>query len=80
MDQDTQTMPERTLAERARRDPDPGEQARERVDALFSELGTLIAGIRKVDASAVALGAGGEDLLLATRSLNSTARDRDGRP
>lgn len=62
------------LAERARRDPDPVEQARERVDALFSELGTLIADIRKVDASAVALGAGGEDLLLVTRSLNSTAR------
>ena len=62
------------VAERARRDPDPVEQARERLDALFTELETLIAGIRKVDASAVALGAGGEDLLLATRSLNSTAR------
>lgn len=62
------------VAERARRDPDPVEQARERLDALFTELETLIAGIRKVDASAVALGAEGEDLLLATRSLNSTAR------
>ena len=62
------------VAERARRDPDPVEQARERLDALFTELETLIAGIRKVDTSAVALGAGGEDLLLATRSLNSTAR------
>jgi methyl-accepting chemotaxis protein len=62
------------VAERARRDPDPVEQARERLDALFTELETLIAGIRKVDASAVALGAGGEDLLLATRSLDSTAR------
>ena len=62
------------VAERARRDPDPVEQARERLDALFTELETLIAGLRKVDASAVALGAGGEDLLLATRSLNSTAR------
>jgi hypothetical protein len=62
------------VAERARRDPDPVEQARERLDALFTELDTLIAGIRKVDASAVALGAGGEDLLLATRSLDSTAR------
>jgi prefoldin subunit 5 len=61
------------VAERARRDPDPVEQAHERLDALFTELETLIAGIRKVDASAVALGAGGEDLLLATRSLNSTA-------
>ena len=61
------------LAERARRDPDPVDEARERVDALFTELETLIAAVRKVDASAVALGAGGEDLLLATRSLDSTA-------
>lgn len=62
------------VAERARRDPDPVEEARKRLDALFTELETLIVAIRKVDASAVALGAGGEDLLLATRSLNSTAR------
>jgi chromosome segregation ATPase len=62
------------LAERARRDPDPIDEARERVDALFAELEMLIAAVRRVDASAVALGAGGEDLLLATRSLNSTAR------
>jgi methyl-accepting chemotaxis protein len=61
------------VAQRARRDPDPVEQARERLDSLVTELETLIAGIRKVDASAVALGAGSEDLLLATRSLNSTA-------
>ena len=62
------------VAERARRDPDPVDEARERLDALFAELETLIAAVRTVDASAVALGAGGEDLLLATRSLNSTAR------
>jgi methyl-accepting chemotaxis protein len=62
------------VAERARRDPDPVEEARERLDALFTELETLIAAVRRVDASAVALGAGGEDLLVATRSLNSTAR------
>ncbi len=62
------------VAERARRDPDPIEEARERLDALFRELGTLIATIRTVDASAVALGAGGEDLLLETRALHVTAR------
>ena len=62
------------VAERARRDPDPVEEARERLDALFTELETLIASIRTVDASAIALGVGGEDLLLATRSLNLTAR------
>ena len=62
------------VAERARRDPDPVEQARERLDALFTELKTLIVAIRTVDASAVALGTGGEDLLVATHSLDSTAR------
>ena len=62
------------VAERARRDPDPVEEARARLDALLSELETLIAAIRTVDASAVALGTGGEDLLLATRSLDSTAQ------
>jgi methyl-accepting chemotaxis protein len=62
------------VAERARRDPDPVEEARERLDALFTGLETLIVAIRRVDASAVALGTGGEDLLLATRSLNLTAR------
>jgi prefoldin subunit 5 len=62
------------VAERARRDPDPVDEAWERLDALFKQLETLIAAIRTVDASAGALGAGGEDLLHATRSLNSTAR------
>jgi prefoldin subunit 5 len=62
------------VAERARRQPDPVDEARERLDALFSQLETLIAAVRTVDASALALGAGGEDLLAATRELNSTAR------
>jgi methyl-accepting chemotaxis protein len=62
------------LAERARRDPDPLDEARARLDSLFTELETLIGAVRTVDASAVALGAGGEDLLVATRELNATAR------
>ena len=62
------------LAQRARRDPDPVDEARERLNALFTELETLLAAIRTVDATALALGTGGEDLLVATRSLNSTAR------
>ena len=62
------------VAERARRDPDPVEEVQNRLDALFSELETLIGAVRTVDASAVALGAGGEDLLAATRELNATAR------
>ena len=62
------------VAERARRDPDPVEEARERLDALLAQLETLVAAIGKVDASAVVLSAGGEDLLVATRDLNATAR------
>jgi hypothetical protein len=65
------------LAERARRDPDPVDEARERLDALFTKLETLLTSILAVDASALALVAGGEDLLLATRELNSTARTID---
>jgi methyl-accepting chemotaxis protein len=63
-----------SVAERARRDPDPVDEVRERLDAFFGELETLIAAIRTVDTSAVTLSAGAEDLLLATRSLDSTAR------
>lgn len=62
------------VAERARRDPDPVEEARERLDALFTQLETLIGAVQKVNASALALGAGGEELVLAARELNSTAR------
>ena len=62
------------LAERARRDPDPVDEARARIEALSAQLETLVGAIAKVDVSAHALGAGGEDLLLATRELNSTAR------
>ena len=50
------------VAERARRDPDPVEEARERLDSLFAELETLIVTARAVEASALALGTGGEDL------------------
>ena len=62
------------VAERARRDPDPLEEARERLDGLLAQLGTLVAAIGRVDASAVVLSAGGEDLLVSTRELNATAR------
>jgi ABC-type transporter Mla subunit MlaD len=62
------------VAERARRDPDPVDEARQRLDGLFTEVETLIAAIRTVDASAVALSAGGEDLLMETRALHVTAR------
>jgi methyl-accepting chemotaxis protein len=63
-----------SVAERARRDPDPVDEARKRLDALFDELETLVGAIRAVNASALALAAGGQDLLLATRELNATAQ------
>jgi hypothetical protein len=34
------------VAERARRDPDPVDEARARLDALFTELETLIGAVR----------------------------------
>jgi methyl-accepting chemotaxis protein len=63
-----------SVAERARRDPDPVDEARKRLDALFDELETLVGAIRTVNASALALAAGGQDVLLATRELNATAQ------
>ena len=49
------------LAERARRDPDPVEEVRERIDALLAEIGTL---------NALAA-----DLLPVARRLNGTGRE-----
>jgi hypothetical protein len=63
------------VAERARRDPDPLDEARARLDALGAQLDTLIGAVRTVDASAVALGTGGEDLLVATRELITGGQD-----
>jgi len=62
------------VAERARRDPDPVDEARERLDALFAQVEALLAAIRSADASALKLATGGEDLLVVTRELDSTAR------
>ena len=67
-----------SVAERARRDPDPVEEAQVRLDALFRELETLIGAVRTVDASAVALGAGGEDLL-GPRESSTPRRGRSRR-
>jgi len=62
------------VAERARREPDPVEEARQRLDTLLAQVETLIDGVRAVDGSARTLAAGGEDLLRATRDLDATAR------
>jgi methyl-accepting chemotaxis protein len=62
------------VAERARREPDPIDEARARLDSLSTQLETLIRTAQSLDATAVVLGAGGEDLLAATLELNATAR------
>jgi methyl-accepting chemotaxis protein len=62
------------VAERARRHPDPVDEARERLDAFSDQLETLVGAVRAVHASALVLAAGGQDLLLATRELNATAQ------
>ena len=62
------------VAERARREPDPVDEARARLGALSTQPEALIRTARSRDATAVALGAGGEDLLAATRELKVTAR------
>jgi DNA repair ATPase RecN len=54
-----------TLAERARRDPDPVEQARERVDVLVEELRTVVAVARE-------LIAGGADLTETAKAMHVT--------
>src|SRR4051794_39990208 len=70
------------LAERARRDPDPVEQVRERLDALLLELGAAVVAIQDATGAAVRLDAtghmihdGGQDLLQATKSVDGAGRE-----
>jgi hypothetical protein len=71
-----------TLAERARREPDPVEEVRERIDKLLAELVGVNAVARDVDAVAralVAVGrqvvAGGSELTEETRRLQVVGRE-----
>ena len=63
-----------TLAERARRDPDPVDEARERLDRLGGQLESLISVARSLDASAASIDSGAAALLEVTRALHGTAR------
>lgn len=75
-----------TLAERARRDPDPVEAVRDRIDALLAEIGTLNALVADLLPVAIALNAtgreiveGGAELTEEARRLNVVGREiRDG--
>ncbi len=72
-----------TLAERARRDPDPVEEVRDRVDALVAEIGTLNAlaatELLPVARAIVAVGReivdGGAELTEETRRVNLVGRE-----
>ena len=71
-----------TLADRARRDPDPVEEVRERIDALLAELATLNAQAAELLVVAPSLVAvareivdGGAELTAVARALHATARE-----
>ena len=63
-----------TIAERARRDPDPVEEVRERIDTLIVELAAVIAVAREIVD-------GGAELTATARTVNTTgiALDERGR-
>jgi prefoldin subunit 5 len=75
------------IAQRARRDPDPVEEVRERLDALLGEIGMLtaqigplhaavtmlIAAAERVDGTAGEIVAGGRDLTAVARILDGHA-------
>ena len=61
------------LAQRARSDPDPVEEARDRIDKLLVEVETLVASARSLDTTAASVRDGGEDLLHAVRAVDITA-------
>lgn len=73
-----------TLAERARRDPDPVEEVRERIDTLILELGALvgligelIVQVRDVNAIAPALTLVAAEIRDGGLELTATAKDLD---
>ena len=75
-----------TLAERARRDPDPVEEVRHRIDALLTEIATLNGLARRLlpvagelNATGRAIVDGGAELTEVARGLRAVAREiRDG--
>ena len=60
-----------TLAERARRDPDPVEEVRGRLDTLLAEIRSLDRHAVAVDATAETIVTGGRDLRLTGESLDA---------
>ena len=63
-----------TLAESARRDPGPVEEARERLDGLAAQLESLIAVGRSLDGNAASINTGATALVAVARELLGTSR------
>ena len=63
-----------TLAERARRDPDPVDEARERLDGLSAQLESLIAVGRSLDGNAASIDTEAAALVTVARELLGTSR------
>lgn len=63
-----------TLAERARRDPDPLDEARERLDRLTARLESLIGVGRSLDGNAASIDTGATALVAVARELLGTSR------
>lgn len=62
-----------TLAERARRDPDPVDEARERLDKLGAQLDPLLSVARSLDGNAASIETAAAALLEVTRELHETS-------
>jgi hypothetical protein len=74
------------IAERARRDPDPVEEVRHRLDALLEQIGqltALIGPLHAIVAELVAVAAGvsatGDEIVVGGRDLTGVARSLDAR-
>jgi methyl-accepting chemotaxis protein len=63
-----------TLAERARRDPDPVDEARERLDGLSSQLEALISLARGLQDTSQEIVTGGRDLRRSAEGLDDRTR------
>lgn len=63
-----------TLADRARRDPDPVDQVRERIDALLAEIATLNALVAQLVPVAVRLDGTGREIVDGGAELTQVAR------
>ena len=60
------------IAERARREPDPVEEVRERLDVLIASIATLVAGARELNSTGRRVDAVAEQIVVGGRDLVET--------